>query len=34
MKPGVVGAMDRIFAEEVACLTRRLAGIGGAQSDV
>jgi hypothetical protein len=32
MKPGVVGAMDRIFAEEIARLTRRLAGIEGAQA--
>ena len=32
MKPGVVGAMDRIFAEEIARLTRRLAGIEGAQT--
>jgi len=32
MKPGVVGAMDRIFAEEIARLTRRLAGIDGAQT--
>jgi hypothetical protein len=32
MKPKVVGAMDRIFAEEIARLTRRLAGIDGAQT--
>jgi hypothetical protein len=32
MKPGVVGAMDRIFAEEIARTTRRLAGIEGAQT--
>jgi Putative transposase len=32
MKPGVVGAMDRIFAEEIARLTRRLAGIEGTQT--
>jgi hypothetical protein len=32
MKPGVIGAMDRIFAEEVARLTRRLAGVDGAQT--
>ena len=32
MKPGVIGAMDRIFAEEIARLTRRLAGIDGAQT--
>jgi hypothetical protein len=32
MKPGVVGAMDRIFAEEIARLTRRLAGVDGAQT--
>jgi hypothetical protein len=32
MKPGVVGAMDRIFAEEIARTTRRLAGIDGAQT--
>jgi hypothetical protein len=25
MKPGVIGAMDRIFAQEIARLTRRLA---------
>jgi len=32
MKPGVIGAMDRIFSEEIARLTRRLAGIDGAQT--
>jgi Putative transposase/Transposase zinc-binding domain len=32
MKPGVLGAMDRIFAEEIARLTRRLAGVNGAQT--
>ena len=32
IKPGVIGAMDRIFAEEIARLTRRLAGIDGAQT--
>jgi hypothetical protein len=31
-KRGGVGAMDRIFAEEIARLTRRLAGIGGART--
>jgi hypothetical protein len=31
-RPRVLGAMDRIFAEEIARLTRRLAGIDGAQT--
>jgi ribosomal protein S27E len=30
MKPGVLGVMDRIFAEEIARLTRRLACTSGA----
>jgi hypothetical protein len=32
MKPGVIGAMDRLFAQEIARLTRRLAGVDGAQT--
>jgi hypothetical protein len=32
MKPGVVGAMNRIFAEEIARVTRRRAGLFGAQT--
>jgi hypothetical protein len=32
MKPAVLGAMDRIFAQEIARLTKRLTGIAGAQS--
>jgi hypothetical protein len=31
-KRGVLGAMDRIFAEEIARLTRRLAGVADAQA--
>ena len=32
MRPGVIGAMDRIFAQEIARLTKRLAGKGGAET--
>jgi len=32
MKPGVIGAMDGIFAQEIARLTKRLAGVAGAQT--
>jgi len=31
-KPAVLGAMDRLFAQEIARLTKRLAGIDGAQT--
>ena len=31
-KPAVLGAFDRIFAEEIARLLERLAGVAGAQT--